>query len=164
MARSPRTKPRVIVDANVLVSGRAWPRWPYEVLQHALDGDYHLVYSAQIVDEARLSITKFGQPYIDYLEDFLAECHYEKAPLIADEDIAANVLEIRDPKDVHVALSALAAGVDCLVTHDKDLTENDALTQQVHVVLPAVFLRDYMGWTSERLETIRSRTWKDVDS
>jgi len=48
------------------------------------------------------------------------------------------------------------------VSHDKDLTESEALQQQVPVLLPAVFLRDLMGWTSEELEVIRSRIWQEL--
>jgi predicted nucleic acid-binding protein len=36
---------RVMVDANILIAGSVWPRWPYEVLQHALRGDFGLVLS-----------------------------------------------------------------------------------------------------------------------
>ena len=31
-----RLDSRVMLDANVLIAGSVWPRWPYEVLQHAL--------------------------------------------------------------------------------------------------------------------------------
>lgn len=36
---------RVAVDTNVLIAGFGWPRWPYEVIQHAIVGDYQLVLS-----------------------------------------------------------------------------------------------------------------------
>jgi len=41
---------RVMVDANILVSGSVWPRWPYEVLQHALRGDFQLVLNQYVMD------------------------------------------------------------------------------------------------------------------
>jgi predicted nucleic acid-binding protein len=69
---------------------------------------------------------------------------------------------VRDPKDVPVALAALEAAVDCLVTNDKDLTESEMLKQQLMVLVPPVFLREYMGWTSAELEAIRRRTWADM--
>lgn len=34
---------RIAVDTNVLLSGIIWPRWPYAILQHALQGDVELV-------------------------------------------------------------------------------------------------------------------------
>jgi predicted nucleic acid-binding protein len=69
----------------------------------------------------------------------------------------------RDPKDVHVALAAINAKVDLLVSLDKDLTAPDEPVHQfVKIILPTVFLRQYMSWTSEALEVIRHRTWKDL--
>jgi hypothetical protein len=58
--------------------------------------------------------------------------------------------------------------VNFLVTYDKDLTEVyeanlRRLHEQVGVLLPPVFLGDYMGWTSEQLERIRNRNWPDLD-
>jgi putative PIN family toxin of toxin-antitoxin system len=164
MAASPPNKLRVMVDANVLVAGNAWARWAYEVLQHAVKGDYQLVLSAEIVQEARASITKLGQQYAERLEDMLSTCDYEEAGAVTAEEIASNTMQVRDPKDIHVAVSAVAVKVTCLVTNDKDLTENDLLKQQVQVILPAVFLRTYMGWNSEELEAIRHRTWEELDS
>jgi hypothetical protein len=29
-------------------------------------------------------------------------------------------------------------------------------------MLPAVFLRDVVGWSSEAMEAIRTRTWEDL--
>jgi putative PIN family toxin of toxin-antitoxin system len=164
MAANPPSKLRVTVDANVLVAGSAWARWAYEVLQHAVKGDYQLVLSAEIVQEARASITKLGKQYAERLEEMLLNCDFEETRAATAGEIASNTLQIRDPKDIHVAVSAVAAKVSCLVTNDKNLTENDLLKQQVQVILPAVFLRDYMGWSSEELEAIRHRTWEEMDS
>jgi predicted dehydrogenase len=36
--------PKVMVDATVLIAGSAFPRWPHEVLRHALKGDFTLAY------------------------------------------------------------------------------------------------------------------------
>jgi hypothetical protein len=67
---------------------------------------------------------------------------------------------------VPVALAAKKARVQYLVTNDKDLTVQDVTTEQIRrwfaPLLPAVFLRDVMGWTSEELEGIPHRTWKDL--
>lgn len=163
MAQNPPNKLRVMVDANVLVAGSAWARWAYEVLQHAVKGDYQLVLTIEIIEEARASITKLGQQAAERLEDILFACDYEESPA-RPEEISTNTMQLRDAKDIHVAVSAVTAKVSCLVTNDKDLTENDLLKQQVRVLLPAVFLRDYMGWSSEELEAIRHRTWEELDS
>lgn len=38
-----------MVDANVLVSALGWPRFPDEVIQHAVKDDYQLVLSPRII-------------------------------------------------------------------------------------------------------------------
>ena len=35
--------PRVMVDANILIAGIAFPRWSHGILRHALRGDIRLV-------------------------------------------------------------------------------------------------------------------------
>ncbi len=53
-----------------------------------------------------------------------------------------------------------------LVSEDKDLTTNDATTeklrQQLKVYISGTFLREVMEWTSEELETVRGRTWRNL--
>ena len=69
---------------------------------------------------------------------------------------------MRDVNDIPIALAAINAQVDYLVSSDKDLTDpNEPVHQYLKVLLPGSFLRAEMGWTSEGLEAIRSRTWKD---
>lgn len=71
MAATPQNRLRVMADANVLVAASAWPRWPYEVLQHALKDDYQLVLSVEIVHEARSSVAKLGPESLEHLEEML---------------------------------------------------------------------------------------------
>lgn len=40
MTQLPRNPLRAMVDANVLIAGTAWPRFSYEVLSHAAQGDF----------------------------------------------------------------------------------------------------------------------------
>ena len=63
--------PRVAVDANVLIAGMAFSRWPYEVLQHALKGDYSLVLSPTVIREARRRIQMRFPDYVQEFEEFL---------------------------------------------------------------------------------------------
>ncbi len=48
--------PRVMVDATVLFAGIGWPRWSYEVLRHAFSGDYQLVLSPLVIEQARRNL------------------------------------------------------------------------------------------------------------
>jgi putative PIN family toxin of toxin-antitoxin system len=166
---SPNKLLRVMVDANTLVSGTAWPRFPYEVLQHAVRGDFRLVLSEEIIGEARYSLAKIEPSSINVgaFEEFLATTLYELVPTPSDEEINAYLNLIRDPDDVHVALAAINAQVDFLLTQDKDFTDHDESTELLHkllkVMLPGTFLREHMGWTSDQLEAIRRRMWSDLN-
>lgn len=157
---------RVFVDANILIAGSVWPRWPYEVLQHALKGDYQLVLNAYVIEEARRTLTARFPLDIDRFDDFLAACNYEEVGIPTTEAIAAHAGLVRDIADVPVALAAIEAGVDYLVSEDKDLTARDESTaelrRQLTIRLSGTFLRDVMGWSAEQLEAARGRTWRDL--
>lgn len=163
MATNPPNKLRVMVDANVLFAGSGWPRFAYGVLQHAMSGDYQLVLSLRIIQEARTALEEIIPSQSKQFEEVLTTSAYEEVSTPTDEAIEANKALVRDPKDVHVALAAINAKVDYLVSSDKDLTDpNEPVHQYLKVLLPGTFLRQHMGWTSERLEAIRKRTWKDL--
>jgi putative PIN family toxin of toxin-antitoxin system len=161
---------RAMVDANVLIAGIAWPRFAYEVLQHAANGDYKLVLSPIVIEEATYSIAAIQPANINRhaLQNFLESVPYELVSSPRIEEIEANWGLIRDPKDVHVVLAAVNAQVDLLITQDKDFFDEHESTKQVkerlNVIVPGAFLRNYMSWTSEALENIRKRTWQDFVS
>lgn len=163
---TPSNRWRVMVDANVLVAGTAWPRFPYEVLQHAVRGDYLLILSEQIIEEARYSLQKIDPASGEAFEAVLAALDYVCVPSPTEAEIAAHHDLVRDPKDVHVALAAIHAHVDFLITQDTDFTDIDDSTAKLHqlltILIPGTFLRQYMGWTSEQLEAIRFRRWAEM--
>jgi predicted nucleic acid-binding protein len=74
---------------------------------------------------------------------------------------------VRDATDIPVALAAIDAKVDYLVSEDKDLTARDETTKQLRdklaVLLSGTFLREVMGWSSDELEKIRHRSWRDLE-
>lgn len=157
---------RVAIDANVLISGIGWPRWQHEVLLHAVRGDFTLVLSPIVLLEARRRITTSFPDLIERFETILARIDYELAPVPTAEEVASNNGLMRHINDVPVALSVIAAQPDVFLTYDKDFTDENETTQAVRqaipgIMLPPVFLRDNMGWTSEELERIRKREWKD---
>lgn len=158
--------PRVAIDANVLIAGIGWPRWQHEILLHAVRGHFVLILSPIVIREARRRITTTFPDLLERFETFLLGIDYELAPLPTKEEIAANKGLVRQAKDIPIALSISAAQVDYFITYDRDFTDQDKTTERVRkaipgIVLPPVFLRDVMGWTSEELEAIRHRTWSD---
>lgn len=164
---NPTNRLRVMVDANILIAGTGWPRFPYEVLQHAVRGDYVLVLSPFVIAEAQRHIERLLPDALATFDGLLQEIEYEAADDPSPEEVAAQMALVRDPKDVPVALAAINAQVDYLVTQDRDFTDEDESTTELHrrlnILLPGTFLREQMGWTSDQLEVIRSRTWQDFE-
>jgi len=91
---------------------------------------------------------------------------YELVSDPTPEDIENNQNLVRDLSDVAVALAAIVARADYLVSEDKDLTVQDETTAElrrhVKVMVSGTFLREVMGWTGEQLEAIRHRKWSDI--
>lgn len=165
MAEQPR-RLRVMADANVVIAGILFPRWFHEVLRHAMRGDFTLLLSEQVIREARKRMDAGTELQRATLEQFLADCPYE---LIADpsrQEVLENAGLVRDPTDVPIALAAIKAHADYLVTNDKDLTAVDAtmdvLREQIQPIIVGRFLREVMGWSSEMLEAVRRRNWRDL--
>lgn len=158
---------RVAIDANVIIAGLGWPRWPHEVLLHAVHGDFTLVLSPIVIEEAKNRIKKSFPHLQDDFEILLESLEYESAPIPTSEEKEANQDLVRQEKDIAVALSVAAAEVDYFVTYDRDFTEVNETTKKVReaipgILMPPVFLREVMGWTSEQLEEIRNRDWENI--
>src|SRR5438132_13749928 len=113
---------RVMMDTTVLVAGSGWPRWPREVLLAGLRGDIQLVVSPYVLEQARRIICKKFPEHLERLEDFLKNAPFELVPDPGAEDIARHKSLVRDETDLPIALAAINAGVDYLVSEDKDLT------------------------------------------
>ncbi len=102
-------------------------------------------------------------------EGLLARAQIERVSEPTREEIDTNRTLVRDPKDVAVALAAINARVDYLVSTDTDLTDLDATTEELRarlapgrVMKPGEFLNQVMGWTHESLEAISRRRWEDL--
>ncbi len=155
---------RVALDANVLIAGVRMPRWPHEVMRAALGGYFDLVLPEQVIAEARRHLEAPAQA--EALDFFLASSRYEELPMPPVYLVREQSDLVRSDKDVPIALALLMGDVDIFVTNDRDFTEPDATAQRfrdrVRVMLPAVFLREVLGWRPEDLEAIRNRTWQDI--
>src|SRR3989304_2263291 len=155
---------RVALDANVLIAGIRLPRWPHEVMRAALAGYIHVALPEQVIAEARRHLETPAQAEV--LNFFLASLGYEELPMPPADLVRQQSDLVRSEKDVPIALTLLASDVDIFVTNDRDFTDPDATAQRfrdrVRVMLPAVFLREVLGWRAEDLEAIRNRTWPDL--
>jgi putative PIN family toxin of toxin-antitoxin system len=156
-----------MVDANVLITGIIWPRWQNAILAHALRGDLQLVLSRLIIEEASEHIRSIDPSQYERFEQFLLDCALELVDDPSREEVERNHDLMRDKTDIPIALAAIDAKVDYLVTYDRDFTDDNESTKRVReaipgIILPPIFLRDVMGWTSEQLEAIRHREWPDL--
>ncbi len=162
----PGDKPKVMVDANILFAAALWPRWPFEVIQHVIRGDFELYLPPLVIDQARDAVALRFPESIEQLEHLLHRLDYTEVPDPSPTLVARNRKLVRDEKDVPVALGALRARVDHLVSEDKDLTTADSTTarlrKDIKVMLSGTFLRQVMGWSGEELERVRHRSWRDL--
>ncbi len=151
-----------MVDATVLFAGIGWPRWSYEILRHAVRGDFQLFLSPLVVEQARRNLQDKLPNHVRSFETWLSLAPYKSIPDPEPAEVLENQSLVRDISDVPIALSAIHAHVSCLVSDDKDLTEEAAtrsLRQHLSVMRPVIFLREVMGWSREDLEKIRYRNW-----
>lgn len=157
-------KLRVMVDANVLVAGTGWPRFPYEVLQHAIAGDYRLVLSPFVLAEAQEHISRLFPQRLELFDQLLIATKFEAVPTPTQAELAVAPQLTRDPDDMPIVLAAIEARVNYFISQDRDITDPDEpLHKYLRVLLPAAFLRHLMGWSSEDLERIRNRNWRDLE-
>ncbi|CAG1015159.1 hypothetical protein ANAEL_05189 [Anaerolineales bacterium] len=155
-------KPRVFVDATVLFAGIGWPRWSYEVLRHAAQDDFHLVLIPLVIEQARRNLQAKLPALVESFDAWLSHMSGEIAPDPKPEAVLAHLDLVRDIDDVPIAVAALEAHIDYLVSEDKDFTEESAtreLRKHVTIMRPVIFLREVMGWSSQELEEMRRRDW-----
>ena len=125
-----------------------------------------LVLCLLVIDSARRHLQKQFPEHINRFEIFLQRVEYELISDPTPEEVAANTNLVRDLSDVGVALAAIAAKADYLVSKDKDLSAQDESTEElrrhIQVLISGTFLREVMGWRSKDLEKIRRRKWGDL--
>jgi uncharacterized protein len=107
------------LDANILVSGLAYPRGkPFQLLRRAIEGDFNLTVSQPIVEETLDVLSrKFGFPAEDIAE---ARALIEESARIVAPAVELDVIQ-EDPDDNRVLECAVSAGADYIVTGDDHL-------------------------------------------
>ncbi len=160
---------RVFVDANVLIRGITFPRYPYEVLRLAAQHKILLIISPSVLADARHYLTTLFPAHLPKLDALLAIAAVEIAADPTPEEVAANRNLVRDVKDVPVVLAAAKASVDYLISTDADLTDADESTEALRAMIApgkvlkvGVFLNQIMGRSHEDLDVISRRQWRDI--
>ena len=167
----PTPRLRVFVDANILIRGITFPRYPYEVLRLAAQHKIILIVSPSVLADARHYLTALFPAHLPKLDALLAIAAVEIAADPTAEEVSAHHNLVRDFKDVPVVLAAARAHVDYLVSTDADLTDTDESTQDLRTMIApgqvlkvGVFLNQVMGWSHDALEAISRRQWRDIQS
>ena len=159
--------PRVFLDANVIIRAITFPRFPYELLRHAARGDFIPVLSPLVLDSVRLYVQELAPGCQEALEALLVLLDYELAPDPSPDEVIAHAGLVRDAHDIPVALAAITAQVDYLVSTDLDFTDVGDTTAELRRHLKPMrvgaFLREVMGWTAEALTAVESRRWSDLE-
>jgi putative PIN family toxin of toxin-antitoxin system len=127
---------RVVLDANVLVSGLAYPKGiPGQIVEAWLTGSLVVVLSRYILDEMvrvlpRLPANRRTPEEIrDLAESFLSSAQI----VVPDSKIEP---ALRDPADQQILGTLRASQADYLITGDKDLL---ALADRYPILTPAAF-------------------------
>jgi len=97
---------RVFADANVLIRGVTFPRFPYEVLRLAARHQIVLVLSPSVLDDARRYVGELFPDHLPKLDGFLNSALVEMVPDPSPDEVEANQDLVRDIKDVPVVLAA----------------------------------------------------------
>lgn len=134
---------RVVLDTNVLLSGIAYPASvPGKILAAWRHGSVDVLLSAYILEELRRVLPRLVHRHgLSQAEiDDLVETLWIQAEVIEPAD--SNETGLRDPKDLPVLGTLLAANAQYLITGDKDLL---ALASSHPIVTPAAFWTAHGG-------------------
>lgn len=137
---------RVVIDTNVLVSGLAFPGGPPgRIVSAWRAGSFGLVVSEFVLDElarilpalsARTGFTEADvRDFVDLLR--VVATVVEPTPTALARALASG---LRDPDDMPILATLIAADADCLVTGDKDLL---ALSGMYPIMSPSGFCARY---------------------
>lgn len=156
---------RIMVDAGVLVAGVGWPGFLHEILQHAVAGDFQLVLSPFVLEEAYACALRLCPAQIRQFDVLLQTIEKEIVPMPTLSELASAPRLTRDPIDLPLVMAAIKAQVDWFISVDRSLSEPTILLHRyLKVVSPATFLRQSMGWSRDDLLRIRDRTWKEMEA
>lgn len=121
----PPNRLRVFVDANVLIRGITFPRYPYEILRLATQHKIILVVSPSVLADARYYLTTLFPDHLSKLDGLLSTAAVEIVAEPSRDEVYVHRHLVRDIEDVPVVLAAAKAQADYLVSTDSDLTDTN---------------------------------------
>lgn len=134
--KSVKSKPRIVLDTNVWVSGLVFAGQPGKILDLFGLDEVRIVISEELLSELRRIITEKFPLYILDLQ-LLIEAIHQRALLV--ELGSQTVTASRDPDDNTVIETALIGNCKYIVSGDKDLLVI-ANYEDIQIITPAEFL------------------------
>lgn len=128
------SKPKVVIDTNVFVSGVLFGGNPEKILHQVSQRIISLVITPDVKAEILRKLEKFkvGQADLEKWNQILDGCH-RVVPTI-------KVNVCRDPKDNMFLEACLESGADFIITGDKDLLIIKKFKETL-IISPAEFLQ-----------------------
>ncbi len=131
---------RVMLDTNVLLSVLLFPGERMDRMMRCIFESHRLVLSSFVLDELAYVVERKFPSKAKAVDALLAGMSYELVYTPREMDVS--LFEIRDPKDYPVLYTAIAEGVDVLVTGDKDFAEVEI--DHPAILTPAEFIAEYL--------------------
>lgn len=131
---------RIMLDTNVLLSVLLFPSQRMEHMMRCIFEQHRLVLSSFVLDELTYVIARKFPSRAKAVDTLLAGMSYEL--VYTPREMDRGLFNIRDPKDYPVLYTAIAEGVDILITGDKDFAEVDI--DRPEVMTPAEFMTEYL--------------------
>jgi putative PIN family toxin of toxin-antitoxin system len=133
---------RCLIDTNILVSAALWPHGvPAQAFMKAVATPGNAIVCDYSMDEMRRVFSeKFPHRIAEY-ESFVSHMALSVETVFAPPDDEQHESEgsIRDAKDRPILRAAIAAGVDAIITGDKDFLEADL--EKPRMITAAQFLK-----------------------
>ena len=133
---------RILIDTNVLISAILFPRPRMDHLMDLISADHTFVLPSYVMEELDMLFeTKFKGKKI-FLKRFFSKYAYDYVytPLDIDPE---DYPEIRDKDDLPILVSAIVAGVDVIITGDKDFF--DIKVKDYEKGLPIIVTPNWRG-------------------
>ena len=136
---------RAVIDTNVLISALFWGGRPRQVVDLAVSGRFQAITSAELLLELEDVLTGAFDVSLDKVDLILRDVlSYAEVVTPGDDsqqvfrELPLEVAALRDPDDLKVIATALAARADHIVTGDADLLSLSPI-QDIRVLTPAQF-------------------------
>lgn len=140
---TPKPKPRVFLDSNVIFSGLYSPQGaPGIILEHFIEGVISVVVSQQALEEVIRTIKEKLPEALPALKKLLVSSPPEVGAAPTPEEVKHQAKKLH-LADAAILAAAAAAQPDYFVTGDKHFLENPGIAQDtgLHIVTTSQFLK-----------------------